>query len=372
MKRVLHVIGSLNNGGSQAMVMELYRNINRSKLQFDFVIHRPEELFYEKEILSLGGKIHFLPALNLNNVAKYRKNWVEFFKSHSEYKIIHGHVRSTASIYLNVAKKCGLTTISHSHSTSSGVGISAIVKDILQYPIRFVADYFFACSLRAGKWLFGKNTIQKENFYIVRNAIDIQKYIFNEAKRLKIRDEFNLESKLVIGHIGRFSYPKNQLFLLDIYKEVFKKNSNSVLILVGDGELRQQIEEKIITLGLKENVILTGIRSDVPELLQAFDVFVCPSLYEGLGIVAIEAQAAGLPCIVADTLPKAETCLTQLIEYLPLKKDPSFWANKILASYRIFNRENKFNEIQSAGYDISVTSKKVEKFYLDISKAGDY
>lgn len=363
MIRVLHVIGSLNNGGSQAMIMNIYRNINREKIQFDFIIDREDEVFFADEIKQLGGKIYVMPIFNLRNLFKFIKEWNKFFCEHEEYKIIHGHVRSTAAIYLKIAKKYGLETISHSHSTSSGTGIKALIKDIMQYPIRYIADYFFACSKDAGQWLFGKKVIEKENFYIIKNAIDAKKYIYNDDIRIKIRKEFNIEDKFVIGHIGRFSTPKNHSYLIDIFKEIYEENKNSILMLVGDGELRKCIEEKVAKLNLQDNVIFTGIRSDINYILQGMDVFVCPSLFEGLGIVVIEAQATGLHCLVADTLPKLETKVTDLIQYLPLDNNIRGWSRNLLKYNNNYERTNRYKDIENSGYDINSTVKEIERFY---------
>lgn len=368
MKRILHVIGSLNNGGSQAMVMNLYRNIDRTKVQFDFIIDREDELFFEDEINCLGGKIYILPSFNIKNSPRYIKCWNDFFSAHPEYDIIHGHVRSTASIYLKIAKTYGLTTIAHSHNTSSGKGFPALVKNILQFPLRYIADYFFACSEPAGKWLFGNKVCNQANFLILKNAIDTKKFIYNETVRNRVRDEFNLHNKFVLGHIGRFHNQKNHTYLIDIFAEVKKTNENAVLLLVGEGDLRRSIEAKVNKLGLSNSVIFAGVRSNVHELLQAMDIFVFPSLYEGLGIVVIEAQAAGLPCVVSDTIPKEafiNNTDNKIISAFPLNESAETWANAIQQYSVIKERRNMFNEIKSSGYDITHTTKQIEEFYIN-------
>lgn len=364
--RVLHVFGKLNRAGAETMIMNLYRNINRSKIQFDFIVHTEEKCDYDEEIRYLGGKIHRVPRYLGKNHLTYKKVWNKFFKAHPEYKIIHGHVRSTASIYLKIAKRYGLATIAHSHNTSSGTGFLAIVKNTLQYPIRYIADYFFACSENAGIWLFGKKTCEKNNFYILNNAIDTQKFIYNSDVSLKKREEFLIVDKLVIGHIGRFHTQKNHEFLIDIFKELHDRNKNSVLMLVGDGELRKSVEKKVSDLGLTDSVIFTGVRSDIPELLQMMDVFVFPSLYEGLGIVTIEAQAAGVQCIVADTVPD-EVFITDLIKKVSLRKSAKAWADIILQCQN-YKKRNTIKEIKSAGFDIKDTANKIEAFYQKVYK----
>lgn len=362
--RILHVFGSLNRGGAETMIMNIFRNLDRDKVQFDFVMHCTDACDYNEEIEKLGGRIFSIPHFCGGNCFQYVKTWNRFFKSHPEYKIIHGHVRSTASIYLSIAKKYGLVTIAHSHNTSSGKGIKALVKNILQYPIRFRADYLFACSKEAGCWLYGRRALSKPNFRIVNNAIDAKKYTYNPDVRCRIRKALGLEGKFVVGNVGRFHPQKNHQFLLEIFKEVQGENQNAVLLLIGDGALRPQIEKKIAELGLRDHVILLGVRSDIPELLQAMDVFVFPSLYEGLGIVAIEAQAAGLPCIVSDVVPR-EAFLTDLVKALPLSASRQRWAAEILRFQENDERKNTLELIQNAHYDIHETAWKMQQFYLE-------
>lgn len=367
--RILHVLGGLNMGGAETMVMNIYRKIDRTKIQFDFVVHTDEKCNYNDEIHSLGGKIYSIPKYNGTNHIEYKKEWNKFLKYHPEYKIIHGHVRSTASIYLRIAKKHGLTTIAHSHSTSSGNGVSAIIKNIMQYPLRYIADYMFACSQSAGEWLFGKRACKRENFYIVNNAIDSTCYRFDKAIRNETRKEFQLDNKYVVGHVGRFHSSKNHEFLINIFKHIYRKDNNSVLMLIGEGEMLSAIKKKVYDLKLTEGVIFTGVRSDIPNLMQAMDVFVFPSLFEGLGVAAIEAQAAGLQCFVSDKIPR-EAHITNLIESLPLECSAKKWANKILQTKQVKEHRDMSLEIVGAGYDIKQNTKKLTDFYFKI--AGVY
>lgn len=362
--RILHMIGSLNSGGSQAFVMNIYRNIDRNKVQFDFVIDRANDTFYVKEIEDLGGKVYTLKNIKECNPITFCKQWDSFFENHSEYKIIHGHVRSIAAIYLSIAKKHGLITIAHSHSTASrGNKIEQVVKNIMQLPIKYTADYLFACSNEAGKWLFGEKAIKKDNYKVVKNAIDIEKYVFNESKRNEIRKVLGVEGKFVIGHVGTFTYPKNHKFLIDVFYQVQMQNKNAVLLLVGDGELRPQIEKQIADLRIKDKVILTGVVPNVNDYMQAMDVFVFPSIFEGLGIAVIEAQASGLSGIVADTIPK-EAYITDLIKTISLKESADIWVKIILKYSNGYERRNTYKEIKNSGYNISDAAKWLEEFYL--------
>lgn len=362
--RVLHVFGKMDRGGAETMIMNLYRNIDRSMIQFDFVVHTKEKCAFDDEIISLGGLIYSVPQYNGRNHFQYIKVWKKFIEQHIEYRIIHGHVRSTASIYLNVAKAYGLVIIAHSHSIASrGNKFEQIVKNILQLPIRNVADNLFSCSSEAGKWLFGKNMIKNKKHNIVKNAINIDQFVFNEDKRNEIRKLLNIEDKFVVGHVGSFSYPKNHKFLLDIFSEVQKRVKESVLLLVGDGELKKSIDSKINQLKLSNNVLMIGVRSDISELLQAMDVFLFPSLFEGLGIAVVEAQAAGLHTVVSEAIPE-EACVTDLIEKEFLNSPISKWVDKILKYAYGYERKDTSKIIKSKGYDVRETAKWLQNFYL--------
>mgnify|MGYP003571270745 CR=1 FL=1 len=303
--RILHMIGSLNIGGSQSMIINLHKAIDRSKVQFDYIIDHPGHLYYGSVVKSLGGKIFEFPTFKGHNFLQIRKAWKQFFKDHPEYKILHSHVRSYASLYLPLAKKAGLKTIIHSHSTSNGKGLGSVVKRIMQYPLRWQADYFFGCSKEAGAWLFGDKIVNSPKFHILQNAIDTEQYKFNPEIRKEYREKLGLGDKKTFIHVGRFHPAKNHVFLLNVFSEIHKQDANTVLLLAGDGELRPKIERRISVLGLKNDVLLLGSRSDVPRLLQAADCFLFPSFWEGFGMGAIEAQAAGLPCVCSDSIPQS-------------------------------------------------------------------
>ncbi|CAH2716772.1 Putative glycosyltransferase EpsF [Neobacillus rhizosphaerae] len=371
--RILQVFALMNKGGAETMIMNFYRNIDRSKIQFDFIVHSQEECDYDKEIRALGGNIYNIPRYTGKNHFQFKMAWQNFFKEHTEYKIIHGHVRSTASIYLKIAKKYGLITIAHSHSTSSGNGASALVKNILQYPIRHTADYLFACSKVAGNWLFGKGASKRGNFVVLNNAIETKKFAYNERLRITKRRELQLENKFVIGHIGRFITPKNHKLLIDIFKEIHDISPNAVLLLIGEGELKKSIVNKVNDMGLSNSVIFTGVRSDISELLQAMDVFLFPSLYEGLPVTLIEAQASGLKIFASNTITE-EVFITDLVNYCSLKSTPNEWANRVLNGFdENINRSRSFTEVKSSNYDIEENAKWLENFYLNIyvnSKKG--
>lgn len=363
--RVLQVFAEMNTGGAETMIMNIYRHIDRDKIQFDFIVHTEEKCTFDDEIERLGGRIYRVPRYVVRNHNVYLKAWKNFFENHLEYKIIHGHVRSTAAIYLWVAKKYKLTTIAHSHNTSSGKGVSAIAKNILQYPISNIADYLLACSITAGVWLFGEKAVLKDNFRIVNNAIHANDFKFSDDIRTLKRAELGLDEKFVIGHVGRFHAQKNHDFLIDIFKEFHDINRNSTLLLVGDGELRKSISDKVDDLNLSDSVIFTGIRQDVPELFQAMDVLVFPSLFEGLPVTLIEAQATGLKSVISDQITK-EVDLTDLIVFQPLVSSAKGWA-KVIDSVKIENYGNRkqyYKKIKDVGFDIGNTSESLQELYF--------
>lgn len=360
--RVLHMIGGLNSGGSQSVVLNLYKNIDREKIQFDFIIDEPNQIFYKPMIEQMGGKIYVLPKFKGFNYFRLRKAWKNFFKEHSEYKILHSHVRSYASIYISIAKKFGLKTIIHSHSTSNGKGVKSIIKNILQRSLRRKADYLMACSTESGEWLYGKKACKKSNYILLPNAIKITDFLYNPKIRDKYRKELGVENKFVIGHVGRFSEPKNHTFLLDVFSEVVKAREDAVLLLVGDGPLRLSIERKIIDLGVENSVILTGNRDDINNLYQVMDVFAFPSLWEGLPLAIVEAQANGLTCIVSDRVTK-DIDLSELVQRFSLE-DKVKWVENLSTLKN--ERKDVYGKIVSGGFNIKDTTQQITEFYLNL------
>lgn len=360
--RVLQVLARMNRGGAETMIMNLYRNIDRSKVQFDFLVHTEQKCDYDDEIYSLGGNIYRVPQYTVKNHLTYKKVFNQFFAEHTEYKIVHCHINSTAAIIAKCAKKNGKKIIVHSHSTSSGKGVSNAIKDYLQKPLKSAKTTSFrmACSKEAGEWLFGNL-----DFMILNNAIETEKFVFNECIREKVRKEYKLQNRVVVGHVGNFTVPKNHSFLIDIFTEIRKKNESAVLMLVGDGGLRQEIEEKVARLGLTDSVIFTGVQANVNELLMGMDVFLFPSLFEGLGIVLIEAQATGLKCFTSEIVVPMEAKATDLLQYITLDNGAKQWSDNVLEVCSQYERENKKLEIVNHGYDIQDNVRILQKFYIE-------
>jgi len=361
--RVLQVIGGLNRGGAETMLVNLYKAIDKTKVQFDFVIHDSRQDAYIKDIEALGGKIYVFPKFTFKNYISYKKHWEKFLENHPEYKIIHSHVRSYAIVFVRVAKKLGIKTIVHSHSTSNGSGKKAFLKNLMQLPLRKECDYMFACSKISGQWLFGKDVVNAPNYKMIKNAIDTQKYVVDSSVRENMRSELGVEGKTVYGHVGRLSAPKNHKFLLEIFKEIVKKEPDSALLIVGQGECRKQIEEYTDELGLNDSVIMTGARGDIPEVLSAMDVFLFPSFWEGLPVTVVEAQASGLPCLVSDKVTE-EVKVSDAVTYLPIDTGTDCWVSNALNLKG--KRFDVISDIKKAGFDVNDSARDLEEFYRSI------
>lgn len=357
--RVLHVVTYMGRGGLETMLMNYYRKINRNIIQFDFLVHRDFEADYDQEILSLGGKIYRLTRLNPAN-KKYLGELDRFFKTHTEYKIVHSHLDCMAGIPLKYAKKNGVPIrIAHAHSSNQTKDKKYLLKLIFKKNINKSATDLFACAQDAGTWMFGSN-----QFNVLNNAINTKAYVVNREIGQAVREELKIpEDAFVVGHVGRFAPPKNHEFIVEIFAEVLKVKHNSFLLLVGDGDLKGKIEALTTELGIRDNVIFAGLRSDVNRILQAMDVFLFPSIYEGLPLSIIEAQAAGLPCLISDKVP-IECQKTNLVRQIPLKESLTVWRDAVIDEGKVSKR-NTFEEISNAGFDIYSNAKWLEKFYLD-------
>ena len=364
--RVLQVIGIMNRGGAEAMIMNLYRNIDRDKIQFDFVENTYAEAVFDEEIRKLGGTIFHCPHFNGKNYVQYKKWWKNFFEEHKgEYQIVHGHIGSTAAIYLKEAKKSGVYAIAHSHNSGTDHSIKSFLYNVISYPTRDIADYFFACSEVAGKDRFGKCVTESSNYRVIHNAIDTSEFRFRSEIRKKTREQLNIgEETAVIGHIGRFDIQKNHKFLVEIMKAVKDRKQNTIFLFVGDGELRPMIEKLVKEKKIEKNCIFLGVRNDVQDLIQAMDLLVFPSLHEGLPVTLVETQTAGLPCGITDKVPKESILTENLVSVMSLEDSAEIWADHIIGRLGE-KRYDRSEEIVKAGYDISATAKWLEEFYLE-------
>lgn len=360
--RVLQVVTYMGRGGLETMLMNYYRHIDHSKVQFDFLTHREFDGDYDKEIKELGGNVYHLSNLNPLSI-DYKTSLNDFFENHPEYKIVHSHLDCMAGIPLKYAKLNNVPIrIAHAHNSNQTKDLKYPLKLFYKRNIKKNANYLFACGDEAGKWMF--NT---DNFKVLNNAIDAKDYTFNMNIRNNKRKEFGIsDDSILVGHVGRFFPQKNHEFLIDIFNQFHKDYPNSYLMLVGEGELKTSIQDKVKILGLEDYVIFTGLRSDVNELLQAMDVFLFPSLYEGLPVSIIEAQASGLPCLISDKVP-IECKKTDLVYQLNLEDSVNIWSDKVYELSHITRRDT-YEEIKESGFDIVENAKWLENFYIDLYK----
>lgn len=356
--RVLHVVTYMGLGGLESMLMNYYRHIDRSKVQFDFLVHRDFKADYDDEILSLGGKIHHISRL-VPWSGKYKNEFKQFLKAHPEYKIIHVHQDCLSAVALKCAKECGVPVrIAHSHNSNQDKNLKYLVKLFYMRKIPKYATNFFACGKEAGDWMFKGN-----EYTILRNAIDAESYAYDQKKADSIKTKLGVENKLVLGHVGRFRTQKNHLFLIDIFSAVHQRNNQSVLLLIGEGETQEETKHRVEEYGLTENVIFVGARSDVSLLMQAMDIFVFPSLFEGLPLTMIEAQSSSLPCVISDTIPDECILVPELVVKKSLNDDIEEWVNQILNTDLC--RKNHIQQITNAGYNIKYQAQELQKFYLN-------
>ena len=367
MIRVLMVVGNLECGGAESLVMNLFRNIDREQIMFDFVVHSDNDGFFGKEVKELGGKIYYFPKYKIFNGIKYRKCWKKFFKEHKdEYQIIHTHHSSSVAMILKIAKKFGLYAIAHSHSAGWDKSLMGLGNRLLSHGTRKVADHFFACSYEAAVAQFGKKVADdKSRCEIIANGIPVNKYVYNPVTRKKIRKELGLNEDVhIYGHVGRFVYAKNHQFLLKVFSEIVKKDPTSKLLLVGDGTLKESIINEAKNLGVFDQLLMPGLKSNVNDYLQAMDYFIFPSHFEGLGIALVEAQASGLRCMKSDVIPN-EVDVSDLIEASSLNDSPSTWAKKITEKID-YSRQNMAEIIKKSGFDIVDSANRLSEFYTKI------
>ena len=362
--RVLQVLGGTSLGGAESRVMDSYRHLDRSRIQFDFCVHSQEEGFFDKEIESLGGHIYRVPRFQVVNWLAYRKAWKDFFREHPGYVAVHGHMTSTASIYLPIAKAAGVPlTIAHARSAGVDPGLKGAMTRFLRRNLGKKADVCLTCSRLAGEAVFGKKMVEAGRVTTVPNAIDAREFAFSEKKRKQKRTELGIGGQeFVIGHVGRFGHMKNHAFLLDVFAEICRKVPDSRLLLVGEGGLMDSVREKAASLGLSDRVIFTGNQAQVADFYMAMDFFVFPSIFEGLPGSVIEAQAAGLRCLVSDSVTD-EVLITPLAQARSLSDKASVWAQNVLER-RSYEREQMEQAIKEAGFDVSDQVKFLEKLYL--------
>lgn len=332
MKKLLCIIGNMNSGGAETFLMKVYRKLDRSKYQMDFCVNVKDECFYDQEIYRLGGKIFFVPPKS-ENANEFKKQLSALIKSEKYQYVLRITSNAAGFMDLKIAKKAGAKICSVRSSNSSD-GSSFLVK-VIHRVGRLLwgrcVDVKFAPSALAAEYTFGKKATKRGDVTLLKNAVDLNVYKYYPKEREHIRAALGIQERLVVGHVGRFALQKNHFFLLNIFCEIKKQNNDAVLLLVGgNGDLEEQVRQKVVDLGLEQSVIFAGIRSDIPQVMSAMDVFVMPSFFEGMPNTVIEAQATGLPCVIADTITK-EANITGLVQYLPLR-NPEIWSKKVLGA----------------------------------------
>ncbi len=358
MLRVLHCVNNMHRAGLETMLMNYYRNIDRTRIQFDFLTHRPYRSDYDDEIESLGGNVYYAPRLYPKNYLAYFSYMKDFFASHPEYKIVHSHIDSMSYLPLLAAKKSQIPIrIAHSHNTAIDLDFKYPLKQIFKMNICTVATNYLACGAEAGRFLF-----KNKEFGIVPNAIDADKFCFCDAAREAKRAELALDGAFVVGNIGRFSYQKNHEFLLKVFSEVLKFEPSAVLLLVGTGENEEKIKSQAKKLGIYEKVCFAGTRSDVSSLYSAMDVLVMPSRFEGVPVVGIEAQFSGLPCVFSNKVPR-EVAFTDGCTFLDLKIGVTAWADTVI---NFGKNGRKCEPFPESVYRIENATECLERYYLNL------
>lgn len=363
--RVAQIVGKMNGGGVEAVVMNYYRHIDRSKVQFDFLVDSDSTLVPREEIESLGGRVFEIPPYQ--HVVEYQRELQRLFKQEG-WKIVHSHINALSVFPLRAAKKAGVPVrIAHSHSTSGkGEYAKNALKAVLKTQSNRYPTHRFACSKFAGEWLFG----DAAEFEVVYNAIDLDRFRFNVEARAQARADLGLVgNQFAIGHVGRFTAQKNHAFLIDVFTEVAKRRDDAVLLLVGTGEAGASVKALVDERGLTDRVKFLGQRSDVNRLYQAFDAFVLPSLYEGLGLVGVEAQVSGLSCLLSDAITR-EVDVTGECTFLPIDT-PVEWADAICSLSKKSYEGRKFTSLDSfANYNIDQQADWLSRRYLQLAN-GD-
>ncbi len=363
MNRILCIVGSMDAGGAETFLMKIYRNLNKEKYQFDFCVAKKDKNFYEDEIAKLGGKIFRITPKSKGIV----KNFLEIKKivsSHNYNCVLRVSQHSLSSMELLAAKLGGASKLAlrSSNSNSGGNLINLLIHYLFRPISNRIVNIKIAPSLLAAKFMFGSKELKKNNVTIINNGLDFDKYKYDNNKKKKIREELKLSDKYVVGHVGRFNFQKNHKFLLDIFKEIVKKRKNSILLLIGKGELENQIIEYSKKLNIYDNIKFLGIRDDVSDIYSAMDVFVFPSLFEGMPNTIIEAQAAGLHCFISDTITE-ECDITGFVKFLSIKESPKKWCDIILSSNcNHYNSRKKFEE---KNYNINNISTKFISLFME-------
>lgn len=359
--RILQVVTVMNRGGLETMLMNYYRRIDRSRVQFDFMVHRAEQGHYDEEIMGLGGRIYRMPPIRPGNYRAYFRMLDDFFTENPGYKVVHSHLNENSSFVLRAAARAGVVCrIAHSHLSDLGIDFKLPFRLYARWILKHQPNRYFACSAKAGRWLFGKRRTDANGIKVLNNAVNVEEFRYNQAIRELVRAELDAGERLVLGHVGRFVKQKNHEFLIDIFKSVQARKQDSLLVLVGDGPMHASIESKVNRLGLAHAVRFLGVRADIAQLMLGMDLFVFPSLFEGLPVVLIEAQASGLNSIVASSITR-EADITGRVQFMDLQASTSRWADAIL--HTSTERQDTSSLLRNSGYDVTSMADWLTQYY---------
>jgi len=366
--RILHFFGGMNRGGAETMIMNIYRHIDRAKVQFDFAVHTKEQCHYDNEIMDLGGRIIHLPSPAKAGPRLYRRSLIQVLHKYGPFQGVHSHVYYYSGFIMRIAQKAGLTLrISHSHSTQDSKTDTMkrrIYRQFMRYLILKYSTHLFGCSRAAGQHLFGPDCDSDFRFKVIPNAIELSK--FKLGNKHELREKLLLPVNVpLIGHVGRFHEAKNHKFLIKIFHALLKKLPDAHLVLVGDGSLKNEVETIIHAKGIDNHVHMLGVRDDVPLIMSALDLFLFPSLYEGLPVVLIEAQAAGVPCVVSDVITREVDMKLGLVEFVGLQSGIDLWVERVLRCLQLERPrfEERFAGLKAAGYDVEQVATDLEVLY---------
>lgn len=361
--RILHEDVIMDPGGIETQLMRIYRNIDRSKVQFDFLVHRSQKGAYDDEIQALGGRIYYAEPFNPFRYSAYYGSMLRFFKAHPEYKIMIAHTELALGP-LMCAKKAGIPMrICYSHNGQFSFSLKRCFMDFETLFLKRYCTDMFAVSKLAARYTFGEKAMKDRKVRIIQNGIEMEKFRFDAETRKRMRATYGLEDKLVVGHVGRFMPQKNHAFLLDVFAKLYAARQDARLILIGDGALEEKIRQKAEKLGISQAVVFLGRRSDVNDWMKAMDVLLLPSLWEGFPNVAIEAQASALPAYLSETITE-EAAFTPYCCRLPLNEE--IWVQRILEDQtHPLPRVDLSPAMREQGCDVRATAKWYEKFYLE-------
>lgn len=361
--RIAQVVGKMVGGGLEATVMNYYRHLDHSKVQYDFLVDN-DSTYIPDEIEQLGGRVIMVPPYQ--NQAAYQKTLQRIFRE-NRYPMVYSHLNTLSVFPLFAAWRAKVPIrIAHNHSTACRNEYKkTLMKNLLRPFAKVFPTHLCACSRFAGNYLFGKRAVESGKVTIWQNAVELDRFLYNESDREETRRKLGIENRFVVGHVGRFIHQKNHAFVVDVFREVHLRNPDSVLLLAGTGSLMPEIKKRVHAYGLDDVVIFAGNQPCIERFYSAMDVFLMPSFYEGLGMVAVEAQISGLPVIGADTIP-VEAKFCDLLHYLSLKDSASKWADEVLKHGSGYIRNDMRQSAADAGYDIAQASEKMTKWYCDL------